>query len=99
MHEMRMSTPSREETSVSCEEVIENGRIVSPREERTALAALETEVGRVREMMFAGGMGGEVSLARRPSTMERPVWPVAPRIAIVGAMIRELGRQMICGSL
>jgi hypothetical protein len=33
-----------------------------------------------------------VSLARSPSTMDRPVWPVAPRIAIVGAMIRELGR-------
>jgi hypothetical protein len=96
MHEMRMSTPLREETRVSCGEVIENGRMVSPREEKAVFAALETDVGRVSEMIFCGGMAG--SLARRPSTMERPVWPVAPRIAIVGAMVRELGRQVLCGA-
>ena len=61
--------------------------MVSPREESAALAAFETEVGRVREMMLAGGMGVEVSVDRRPSTMERPVWPVAPMMAIVGTAI------------
>ena len=41
----------------------------------------------MREMILAGEMGGEISVDRRPSTMERPVWPVAPRIAMVGAAI------------
>lgn len=82
-----MSTPLREETSSSCGEWRENERMVSPREARAAFAALETDVGRVREMMLAGGMGGEVSVDRRPSTIERPVWPVAPMIAMVGAIV------------
>ena len=75
----------REETRSSCGDAREKGRMVRPREERAAFAAFETDVGRVREMMLAGGMGGEVSGDRRPSTMERPVWPVAPMMAMVGA--------------
>jgi hypothetical protein len=58
MQDMRTSTPLREETSSSCDEARENGRTVSPREERAAFAAFETDVGRVREIMLAGGMGG-----------------------------------------
>lgn len=79
----------REETRSSCGEVRENGRTVSPREERAAFAAFETDAGRVREMMLAGGIGGDASVDRRPSTMQRPVWPVAPTIAIVGAIVGE----------
>lgn len=85
-----MSTPLREDTRSMCGEVREKGRIVSPRAESSAFVALETEVGRVKDMIFAGGIGGEVSVERRPSTMERPVWPVAPMIAIIGAMIDDL---------
>jgi len=87
---MRMSTPLSEETRVSCGDVMEKGRMVRPREERAAFAALDTDVGRVSEMMLAGGMGGEFSFERRPSTTERPVWPVAPIIAIVGAIVEGL---------
>jgi hypothetical protein len=87
MQQMRMSIPLREETRSSCGEVREKGRMVSPRAESATFAAFETDVGRVKEMMLAGGMGGEVSVERRPSTMERPVWPVAPMIAIIGAIV------------
>lgn len=89
MQDIRTSTPFREETRSSYGEVMENGRTVSPREERAAFAAFETDVGRVREIMLAGGIGGEASVDRRPSTMERPVWPVAPTIAIVRTIVGE----------
>ena len=69
---------------------------MSPREERKALEALERDVGRVREIMLAGGMGGDVSLERRPSTMERPVWPVAPMMAIVGAIVGAEDQRVRC---
>jgi hypothetical protein len=70
MHDITTSIPSRDETRLSCEEVMEKGWIVSPREARVAFAAFETDVGRVSEIMLAGM---EPSLARRPSTIERPV--------------------------
>jgi hypothetical protein len=50
-----------------------------------ALAGFETEVGRVKEMMLLGLMSDGTE--RRPLTIEEPVWPVAPRMPIVGAMV------------
>jgi hypothetical protein len=49
------------------------------------LAEFETEVGRVKEMMLLGVMLD--GCVRRPLTIEEPVWPVAPRMPIVGAMV------------
>jgi hypothetical protein len=57
----------------------------TPREEKLALAGFETEVGRVKEMMLLGVMSDGTE--RRPLTMEEPVWPVAPMMPIVGAMV------------
>lgn len=58
------------------------------------LAALDTEAGRVREMMLLALTEMGESEDRRASTIEEPVWPVAPRMAIVGAMA-ERGRRVL----
>ena len=75
----------REETKVACGEVIVKARTETPREASLVLAEFETEVGRVNEMMFLGVMLD--GCVRRPLTIEEPVWPVAPRIPIVSAMV------------
>lgn len=57
----------------------------TPREEKLALAGFEIEEGRVREMMLLAVISDGTE--RRPLTMEEPVWPVAPMMPIVGAMV------------
>jgi len=56
IQQMRMSMSEREETSLACGEVMEKARMETPRDDSLVLAAFETEVGRVREMMLLGVM-------------------------------------------
>jgi hypothetical protein len=85
MQQMRTSMSEREETKVACGESRMKARMGTPREASLVLAEFETEVGRVKEMMLLGVMldGCE----RRPLTIEEPVWPVAPRMPIVGDIV------------
>jgi hypothetical protein len=80
-----MSMSAREETSLACGEVAEKARMETPREDSLVLAAFETEVGLVKEMMLLGLMLD--GCVRRPLTIEEPVWPVAPTMPIVGAIV------------
>lgn len=68
-----MSIPERAETRVSCGESIENWRIVTPRAAKDALAALETEPGRVKVIMLLGGREYWESESSSALTTEEPV--------------------------
>lgn len=85
MQQMRMSMSEREETRVACGESKVKARMETPREDNFLLAGFETEVGRVKEMMLLGVMSDGAQ--RRPLTIEEPVWPVAPRMPMVGAIV------------